>query len=467
MKQSNDMWKLDLLEAKFTSAHPRFPHTKKLLHAKNNSKLLKKLPSTRAEAEQLIAALKQDYFGRKYYGAHKKLEKEVLRIIKSKENETEVKDFVSNEENIQNMLTSKLVKSVITSILTTKELKETPPKFISEEVRTIIKDKNNKAHPSRFFIDTCQNNKTLNKYISNLWNNKTVKPLLGEIEWSFKVVRGNLSKQEKDLRKSQTGKDVDEEENENAPGSDDDSDDDSDDEAIEQDVEMTEEDLDRFAIYENSDPEAEGDAQFAIDPNVNYNEVTDEEASADEESDDDESEDDFFEENEKKTSKKEKKESKKLALPDLASGYFSGGDSDSDDVDNDEVVKAAVTQRKNRRGQRARQKLWEKKYGKEAKHVKQEQIRYASEREQRQKDYEERCRKREEKARLAVENAPSGSNVAPLGERKPRTSDSTSTASPAPQAIPEKKEHPSWEAKRLAEEKLKNVKFTGKKITFD
>lgn len=51
-------------------------------------------------------------------------------------------------------------------------------------------------------------------------------------------------------------------------------------------------------------------------------------------------------------------------LPSLLNGYISGSDGDSPPTDIDERPKL----RKNRRGQRERQKIWEKKYGANAKH---------------------------------------------------------------------------------------------------
>ncbi|ODV78191.1 Bud-site selection protein [Suhomyces tanzawaensis NRRL Y-17324] len=468
--KKNNTWKLDLLEVKFKQYSPRYPHTKKLLNARNNDKLLKKLPTSPEEAEQEILALKLELFERKYYGSYKKVEKEVAKITKADLGKLDkngpkksIVDFITSKENLDHLITSKLIKTITNTILHSKDLKLDPPAFISNEIRDKILNKNDISNPSTFFITHCQNNKELNNYFSNLWNTKAVKSVLQEVEWSFKLVRGNLTIQEKDTRKKITGKDVeadsDGEVNDDS-SSDSDNEGDSEDEGTDSDIEMNPEDLDKFAIYENSDGASE-EEQFEIDPNVNYNEITDEEPSADEVSDV-ESEDSFFEEDQ------EKKEKKEHNLPQLASGYFSGGSDDEDDFDPDadKVVKEATTQRKNRRGQRARQKIWALKYGKEAKHVKSEQAALASEREIRQKEYEERCRKRELKAKLAMEAAPSGSNILPLGERKVRP-DTGSSDVKVTAVVPEPKIHPSWEAKRLAEEKLKNVKFEGKKIKFD
>lgn len=479
------MWKLDLLEAKYHGSNPRFPHTKKILSARNNSKLLKKLPQSRDEAEKEILALKEDHFHKKYYGAYKKLNKEVNKHIKSDLNKWKNADsknglleFFETEDRIQELITSKLIKCITSSILITKDLKSVPPKYMPSDVCSIITDKSHKSNPSAFFINYCQTNKDLNNYISNLWNTKSIKPLLSEIEWSFKMVRGDLTKFERDARKKLVGKDIqsdfDEDNNEDVQ---DDSDDDmvegdsskghekeiGDDESID-----AEEIFDKFAVYDNLVNNSDDEEQkFDLDPNVNYNEVTDEESS-DLEDDIDvsagNSDDSFFEDDVRQEAKTSSK--REYKLPELANGYFSGGSDDEDDeIDNDKVVKEATTQRKNRRGQRARQKIWAQKYGKEAKHVKEEQVIIASERERKRLEYEERCKKRELKAK--INSAPTGSNTAPLAERRPRTNTEDPVEKPVEISKPVEKEHPSWVAKRLAEEKQKNARFQGTKIKFD
>lgn len=474
--KSNSAWKLDLLETKFHDFNPRFPHTKKLLRSKNQ-KLLKRLPTTKEEANIEIQALKSDFFHKKYYGAQKKLEKEVTKItradlsnLKASTDKQTIVEFLESKEYVDQLITSKLAKLISTAITNTKDLKQDPPKYL-DEVREILVDKSHKSNPTAFFKTHCQENKLLNNYLSNIWNKKSVKTLLAEIDWSFRLVRGNLSKQERVEKRKATGKeaDSDDEGDNSASESDSDSDDSADSEGDEE-VELDPGVFDKFAIYDKLDGEG-SDEEFEVDPNVNYNEITDEEAS-EEEDDDEDDEDDSEEEHDsffaeepkqKKQDKKEKKDKKKkeaFNLPELASGYYSGGSEDEEDFDgdDDDVVKEATSQRKNRRGQRARQKIWEKKFGRDAKHVKAEKEKIATEREIRQQEYEERCRKRELKAKLA---APSGSNVLPLGERGTHVPGQVA-APPAPQKM-----HPSWEAKKLAEEKQKNTKFTGKKITFD
>ncbi|RCK66236.1 Bud site selection protein 22 [Candida viswanathii] len=460
MKSNNQMWKLDFLEAKFNKSSPRYPHTKKLLIASNhNQKLVRKLPKIQEDAQAEIDELKRVIFLKKYHSGYTKLSKEVSK------KEVPVKE----EEFVRKLITSRLVKSIQGTILTSKALKSDPPKYINGEVREVITDKENDANPSRFYIKYCQNDKEVNKFVASLWNNKNIKKILDEIEWSFRIVRGDLTKLELASRSKATGKEVDEE-------LEDESEDEEDEEEEGDDAEIDlEKAYDNFAIYdelaEGSDNEDEEQVPD-LDPNVNYNEITDEEPS--EESSDDEEEekddassvDDFFEEEPpKKKQKKQTKEEPSYNLPELATGYFSGGsDDEDDDVDNDKVVKEITTQRKNRRGQRARQKIWAKKYGKEATHVKKNQQRIASEREQRQLEYEERQRKRELKAKLLAEKQQTGANALPLGERKPG---STSSPTPTPQVAEPKGMHPSWEAKKLEKEKMQNIKFQGKKVVFD
>mmetsp|Transcript_5057 Transcript_5057/g.5661 ORF Transcript_5057/g.5661 Transcript_5057/m.5661 type:complete len:480 (+) Transcript_5057:60-1499(+) len=479
------MWKLDLLETKYHGSSPRFPHTKKLLSARNNNKLLKKLSQSRDEAEKEILALKEDHFHKKYYGAYKKISKEVNKHVKSDVTKWKADDskeglleFFEVEDRIQELITSKLIKCITSSILINKELKLDPPKYIPSDIRNIITDKSHKSNPSAFFINYCQNNKDLNNYISNLWNIKSIKPLLGEIEWSFKMVRGDLTKFERDARKKLVGKDIQTDFNEDKKEStqsesDDGSDisegdmsDDNKKEAGDNESIDAEDMFEKFAEYDNLVVDSDEEEKFDLDPNVNYNEVTDEESS--EMADDinesvDGSDDSFFEENDREAETSSKRE---YNLPQLATGYFSGGSDDEDDeIDNDNVVKEATTQRKNRRGQRARQKIWAQKYGKEAKHVKKEQVIIASERERKRLEYEERCKKRELKAKM--NSAPTGSNTAPLAERRLRSNTEVGVEKPVEMTKPIEKEHPSWVAKRLAEEKQKNAKFQGTKIKFD
>lgn len=153
-----------------------------------------------------------------------------------------------------------------------------------------------------------------------------------------------------------------------------------------------------------------------------------------EDSDGDASEDeDFFETN----------------LPKLASGYYSGGSDEEDDYDyeKDAKVLEVTTERKNRRGQRARRKIWEMKYGKNANHVKKEREERIAKAKKRQAEFEERQAKRQRRQQ----------------ERESRQAHVPAPEPEKPKADPDKPLHPSWEA-RL---KQKEAKFQGKKVVFD
>ncbi|KAL2119850.1 hypothetical protein VTJ04DRAFT_6811 [Mycothermus thermophilus] len=188
------------------------------------------------------------------------------------------------------------------------------------------------------------------------------------------------------------------------------------------------------------------------------------------------------------TSKQKEKRSGKAesvwALPALMTGYISGSESAS------EIDEAPV--RKNRRGQRARQAIWEKKYGDKARHLqKQKNARDEGWDLKRgavdpgAKPWKKGIRnplldKGKKDKDAAADGGDSGQKG---GNPKGRTNGpashagkSTSKDSKPSQGPPPKKPqrarddtgplHPSWEAKRKAKEQL-TAPFQGKKITFD
>ena len=154
-------------------------------------------------------------------------------------------------------------------------------------------------------------------------------------------------------------------------------------------------------------------------------------------------------------------------LPSLTmGGYISGSESGSnDDVD-------VAPARRNRRGQRARQQIWKKKYGNNANHLqKQKQDLKTGDR---NKGWDPR--------RGAVEDESGGylKRKRERGWRKRGPTDanaiqvSNSRARFDDRAGPQQKEkfdrplHPSWEAKKRAKEQQKQTaSFQGTKITFD
>ncbi|TLD28924.1 hypothetical protein PspLS_03865 [Pyricularia sp. CBS 133598] len=161
----------------------------------------------------------------------------------------------------------------------------------------------------------------------------------------------------------------------------------------------------------------------------------------------------------KKAKKKEKKSKpirdeeivESVALPTLMGGYISGSEEASD-------VDVTPAPRKNRRGQKARQALAEKKYGDKAKHLgKQKEAGWDSKR----------------GAVDAGDGKPWKRGVRnPLQQKK----DGEGSRGPKQEEAkkPEKKSrdddgplHPSWLAKKKAKQAQENASFQGKKITFD
>jgi len=151
-------------------------------------------------------------------------------------------------------------------------------------------------------------------------------------------------------------------------------------------------------------------------------------------------------------------------LPSLTmGGYWSGSESGpEDDVD--------VAPRKNRRGQRARQQIWEKKYGKGAKHI--------------QNTNSNRTSGRDDgwdAKRGAQESG--GARRRPDMNNRPFSKDSgpqryIAIGGNAIQVVPRnrviekavadnKPLHPSWEAAKKAKEQKQTAAFAGKKVTFD
>lgn len=152
-----------------------------------------------------------------------------------------------------------------------------------------------------------------------------------------------------------------------------------------------------------------------------------------------------------------RKEPKNGYLPSLMGGYISGSESDASDID---VAPAA---RKNRRGQRARQAIWEKKFKAKAKHLSQEKA-------GRDSGWDLK--------RGAVDGSdrtPWKKGIkTPFERRSDGQHDEQEHSAPEPRRPrpPTKKDdegplHPSWEARKKAKEAQQTAAFQGKKITFD
>ncbi|KAI0174570.1 NADH-ubiquinone oxidoreductase 30.4 kDa subunit [Pestalotiopsis sp. NC0098] len=197
-------------------------------------------------------------------------------------------------------------------------------------------------------------------------------------------------------------------------------------------------------------------------------------------------------------------------LPSLMGGYISGSESEASDLD------IAPPSKKNRRGQRARQAIWEKKFKKEANHVKRQaemdsrdegwdmkkgavgedagpwkkgisnpfEKKAAQEgvHPDRQANFNARQEQQPQERRAPPKpqqqdrgfkggrgDKPAGNNF--RGDRPPTNFLRERHEKPAPKPKPKKDDdgplHASWKAAKQAKEAAQNVKFEGKKITFD
>lgn len=160
--------------------------------------------------------------------------------------------------------------------------------------------------------------------------------------------------------------------------------------------------------------------------------------------------------------------SKTSFLPSLTMGGYWSGSEGASDVEED----VDVAPRKNRRGQRARQQIWEKKFGKGAKHL-------ANAKPSRDEGWD-----MQRGARAATQHAgsrykprwaqdrhaagaqagagpvASGGNASPV---MPRSRGATGASKPKP----DQPMHPSWEAAKRAKEQSQTGTFAGKKMVFE
>lgn len=143
-------------------------------------------------------------------------------------------------------------------------------------------------------------------------------------------------------------------------------------------------------------------------------------------------------------------------LPALSNiGYMAGSDSEASDLDID------VAPKKNRRGQRARQKIWEQKYGEKAKHYEKEDRNQGWDPKRGAVDDSRRGGKvgRGSRGGMRGGRGPerSGKNAMTLGPRKTEHAKKDDSG-PL---------HPSWQAAKEAKERKMVAKPAGKKTLFD
>lgn len=175
----------------------------------------------------------------------------------------------------------------------------------------------------------------------------------------------------------------------------------------------------------------------------------------------------------------------KSHLPSLMGGYISGSESEASEID------VAPVFRKNKRGQRARQKIWELKYKDKAKHV--VKAKKQEKKNDRNKGWdfrrgavedgeEERgvwkkgqkpwSKKRGGKDASTVMSGREEMKVAADHGKESKMNDNTNKVKTKREPSwsrrdNEGKLHPSWEAKKQAKEKQANTAFQGKKMVFD
>ncbi|GAV54507.1 hypothetical protein ZYGR_0AM00450 [Zygosaccharomyces rouxii] len=487
MPKDNLLYKLDNLDYQYNylngtleNFQPRLNGTSKAYNAKGKksskriSKLLEELK--KEDVERQLDELCIDIFQKKIFHLDGKLrqfiEKQLIQYKPSKKSKNDFTPVIKNikkeyglEKFSELISKSKVIKLSLSKIHPARE----PPKwFTKHEFWKIHNDKDDEYNPSRIWNEVVLKTDGCNQLLSSLLNNNKCKELIAGFNSGMDVFL-NINKDKKEKSKEekapQKEKEISkiEKKGENHESSDEngeqDDDGDESDESSESQLqdeggneELDEELLKQYdGMLAASDEENEEGLQ--LDPNINYNEVTDEEPSDDEkESEDEDNEEDAGEPETKKP---------KYQLPELMAGYYSGGDSSDDDLANDRIAQEQMsnkTQRKNRRGQRARRKIWEQKFGDKANHVMKERKAFYEKKKKKQQEFEEREAKRAAKAAKASEfERKLSQDSKKEAPRKPE---------PKPNAEPAA-EHPSWIAKREAEAKLKNAKFEGKKVVFD
>ena len=156
-------------------------------------------------------------------------------------------------------------------------------------------------------------------------------------------------------------------------------------------------------------------------------------------------------------------------LPSLSmAGYVSGSDSEFSD---EEDTTEGLTNKRNRRGQRARQKIWEKKFGKSAKHLQKPK---KGSKGGRDEGWDMKRGAREEGAQSTREiNRTQSKRDNARNDHGFSTSNSLHSdgfSSRAPKSTQDAPLHPSWQAARETKARMRaadKVNFAGQKITFD
>lgn len=479
MPKDNLIFKLDNLEYQYHHLNgslndfkPRLNGTTKLYNAKGKktSKKVTKILNeiTLPEVTKELNELRTEIFNKKSYSLDKNLRsflrKHITQYRPTKKNKKDFTPVIEDikakydlEDFIELVSKSKIIKLIFTKIVATK--RSSPLDwFVEHEFWKIHNDKTQEFNPSRIWTEVILKIDKCDQLISTLMNSDKCKELISSFNSGMDVFLAiNRERKEQNAVKNKEAKhegaasDSDNSEENKIPKKikdsktgDADNVSDIDDEILEQ--------YDGMLVGSDED-ENDGAERFSLDPKVNYNEVTDEEPDQSEDEDETNDEDD--------SDVEPRRKKHQAQLPELMGGYYSGGDSDSEiDSGEDRVAREQISvteKKKNRRGQRARRKIWEKKFGREAKHIQREVENDLAERKKRQVEYEARVVKRSAKAADIEAKRAAGRENKENFEKSYKHPTKTELLS----------EHPSWVAKRNEEAKLKYAKFQGKKVKFD
>ncbi|CEP60835.1 Bud22p LALA0_S02e00694g [Lachancea lanzarotensis] len=495
MPKENLIFKLDNLEYQFHHLNgtlndfkPRLKNTAKTFNAKGKktSKKISKILDSASlnETNAQLTSLRAEIVQKKAFHLENKLTSLLEKTLQQQYSTLAKKHNEKNQDKLKTLKTlddkyklavfcklfgkSRTCKLLVAKITPSKAAKTDPPAWFKDsEYFLAAQDKTHTYNPSRVWNEVVVATKGCDKLLSQTMAGQKIKELLSAFDSGMDMFLNIKKTRESELPKvSEIKNKTEESDAKSSSESEESSDQVSSNNSGDRDAELPggldeDEILKQYeGLLVGSDDENDDVAIPALDPTINYNEITDEEPSEDSEGDydlassDEESDDQPVSKRQKteKTKGKGAVSTKNAPLPELMTGYYSGGSDDefSDAEAEPEQIDNAP-KRKNRRGQRARQKIWEKKFGKTANHVQKRIQEEQSERNQRQAEYEQRVEKRASKAREREE-----AQVRHNGEQKLR-----------PEQISKSTQvHPSWEAKKQAEEKQKAAKFQGKKIVF-
>ena len=151
-------------------------------------------------------------------------------------------------------------------------------------------------------------------------------------------------------------------------------------------------------------------------------------------------------------------------LPALSTGgYLSGSDSDASEIES----LSDAPQKRNRRGQRARQQIWEQKYKTKAKHLQKPHGAARGRDEGWDMQRGARGPKKTRNGRSAVRSGATGANADAVQKRAAEKRQPNSIRPVKPKRDDTGSLHPSWQARKKAKDAPVTAPFQGQKITFD